>query len=308
MSITASLLAAVLAQPIFAAQVEVRSTVRIISEVPCLDESAVQTTLEGRLKESELALLVMVVVRPAERGVIVSLRGLTQDGEVLLDRRFPLAHSECSAAEVLLRTVLGTFLEELPKLKTPAPKPPQAPPNEPPKAVEVPAPPRPEARPWNLYPRLGVGGALLLAPFGADLALLGALGVGREHRILTSASVRFALPRRLAEGSLFSVITLLHFGWAFAIRSFRVEAQLGLGPAFLAGLGFSDNQRSWRLWLEGRAAGLYRLGPVELGFELTAGPLRYSIRDEEQTDQTKLSAVRLGVLFMIPLSYASRKD
>lgn len=308
MSITASLFVAVLVQPIFAAQVEVRSTVRIISEVPCLDENAVQATLDERLKESKLALLVMVVVRPAERGVIVSLRGLTQDGEVLLDRRFPLARSECSAAEVLLRTVLSTFLEELPKLKTPDPKPHKAPPPEAPKAVEAPTPPPPEAPRWNLYPRLGVSGDLLLAPLGADVAILGALGIGLEHRILTSASVRFALPRRLAEGRLFSVITLLHFGWAFAIRSFRVEAQLGLGPAFLAGLGFSENQRSWRLWLEGRAAGLYRLGPVELGFELTAGPLRYSIRDEEQTDQTKLSAVRLGALIMIPLSNPSRKD
>ena len=233
---------------------------------------------------------VTVVANPGEGATVLTLRIVTLNGEIVLDRRFDLKAQDCPSAVELLATVLDTFLRELPRDSW----------------GEGPVPARSPERVVVTADMSEVAGMVFAAvdsrwsPTSADAEIGAAIDVGStEHRLAGSVTARVGYPHALGGGRYLESLAMLGLGWRYGQESWMVRAEIRTGGLLVSGFGYANNGRVWLLWLEAQAAALWCWQGLLIGPELGLSPLRDHIRTGTGFE-TEVPWLRAGLVVAIP--------
>jgi hypothetical protein len=255
------------------AAVEVKAT------AGCLNKSELTTRL-GRVVSDhagsrEVDFLISIQEQKAGENTGVDLKGITGEGDVVLDRQFVLSSSDCQSATELLATVVERFIQELPLERwtlEPGPA-----------TLEQPKPSAVvEGRPIWVTGRLGVYSAFAPVGVAFEGGLIADIG-GRTHALSLEMEVLGSYPSSMGHGKVYTVTVV------------------GGGSMMAAGADFVVNDRQWLPWAELAALAGRWLGPVILTISASVSPFRHTAVVSDKALSRPLSNVRLGLGVEIPI-------
>ncbi len=257
----------------------------------CVQPQPLEAKLLEILREHAQARDVDLLVSVSEQGkdtqrTRVSLRGVTGDGDIVLERQFELSASDCASSTELLATVLERFVEKLPLERWtlgPAPPPPVAP-----------APDEPDLFGLETNARLDAGGAF--PPLGASFegGALVDLHWG-AHGLSLQAGLRCSLPRELGQGSFLTLLPFAGAGWGYRFDRWFSRIGARTGALMVAGSGFSSNEAQWLPWFEFQADFGRRFGFGSVLLTFAASPFRHSAATASEAAVSQIPNVRIGL-------------
>ena len=271
--------------------------VDIKASTHCLDENRLgprlQDILVNHAKSREVDLLITVEDREASGNTEVILRGITGDGDLVLDRHFTLSTSDCESSTDLLVTVSTRFVQELPLERwtlgrTPVPV-----------RAALPRPP-PKALSISVCGQLAAYLAFL--PTGGSFGGTVITYIGNKtHALSIEASTLASYPRDLGQGQFYTVLLEGGAGWKYSPSPWLVRISVHAGALMAAGHGFKSNEATWVPWTELTAGFGRSFGPLAIAGNVAISPFRHTAATAGEEQSRDISNFRLGLAVEFPI-------
>jgi hypothetical protein len=253
-----------------------------IAASPCIDAAAARARIAQVLAARHATHAGFVIdVGATQDGdaTALQLRVTRRNGEIGLERSYPLGPSDCGSAPDLLALGIDRFLDAFPHW---ASAPPPAP------------PPAPPATRW-VDITLRAAASSMFAPLGFDGSLGGALDYGaRTHRAGATLLVRASAPQDAGPGRFQQTAFLLGAAYRFDSGPWRLRAEVRGGGLLVRGTGFDDNASDWLPWWEGAVFAGRGFAWGALGIELAASGLQHDAVTSDGLVTEDIPQLRLG--------------
>jgi hypothetical protein len=272
-------------------------SVDIKTTTTCLDKAQLAARLEMVLREHsrsrEVDLMLTVDDRQDGDHTQIDLRGITGDGDLLLDRRFALSASDCQSATELLATIVDRFVQELPLEKWTLGSPPEPMP---------PPPPQTPVAGRSVWVNGRLAASLGLLPVGAAFEGTVVSDVGnRTHALGVEVSVIGSYPASLGHGKFYTILVTGGAGWRYSPTPWLARVGVRAGSLMAAGTGFVVNDRQWLPWVELVAGAGRTLGPVTVIASGAISPYRHAAVTSDKALSKQISSLRLSLGVEIPI-------
>ncbi|MFH1132799.1 MAG: hypothetical protein V1754_15810, partial [Pseudomonadota bacterium] len=264
------------------------ASVDISATTACLNRQSIAERVEKVMKDMSsnrtVDLLVLVQDEQPEKDqpVIVHLRAITGDGQVVLKRKYELGPKDCKSADELLATVLERFLTRLPleQWTLPPTRPAKSRPLEQTKPVE---------KPVNIETTAQVVINSAWVPFGGDTELAIGMRVGQRHGLEGCLLGRMSLPQKLGQGRVIAGMPLGCLGWSYNAAKWRWKTDVRAGAVAFAGVEYAVNHTTWLPWIEFTGSVWRKIGPVFVGLQIAVAPLRHQVMTKDKLQTTDFS-------------------